>query len=50
MPVTTQMAEAATKLDTSFIDINAKYTNLTTIELKQLNDQLTAAGLGKISF
>jgi photosystem II stability/assembly factor-like uncharacterized protein len=49
MPITAQMTEALSKLDTAFVAINAKYTKLTTVELKVLNAQLRAAGISIIS-
>ena len=49
MPVTTQVSQAVTKADASFILLNSKFNELTGNSLKSLNDQLIQAGMAKIS-
>jgi hypothetical protein len=49
MPVTTQVSQAVTKADASFILLNSKFNEFTGNSLKSLNDQLVQAGIGKIS-
>ncbi len=49
MPVTTQVTKAVTQADGYFTTLDLKYNELTGSRLKTLNDQLTAAGLEKIS-